>query len=70
VYTALGLLPLGHELLVEFFDLADVVLHTRTQSGHSKVIRSLLLTESRSSNGADTRGIWEGSALVLNPIAT
>ena len=43
--TSIRLRPFGHEILVELFNLAHIIFYTRTQGGHSKMIRSWFLTE-------------------------
>ena len=55
--AALRLGPLLHELVVELLDLADVVLNTGAEGGDTEVVGAGLLTEARTSDGADTGGI-------------
>ena len=52
-----SLLPLRHEVLVERLDLADVVLDTGAQRGHSQMVCTFLLTEPGPCDTADTRRV-------------
>jgi hypothetical protein len=64
-----------HKVIVELFNLCDVFLDAWAQSGHTQMIRILLLTESRPCHGTDTRSVCRDalvskSATPLGPCSS